>query len=582
MLKACWTGIQGVLSKIFLKWLSVGLIGWILGSLFGAIAVDWRLQEGEGVLLESCLALNTFLVCWASFHVRGQAVVMSSKLIEIGLMMGRQILFLCQTFLCLLGMQPCPDLFKKLISDGLFKGRPPDGVDGAESAHPDKRKNTHHRLRLTRAMNMLMCLPVVLAQGREVLGEDLQAFVGKVGLQTQQLPEKLKERLKSDLTQNPRELEGVPGLQISVADSGASAICMKSKDDILPGSHVELETPLCLGGIASGLAIKGKGKTSFEFITTKGKTMKITRDAFHVPDLPVNLVPPQKLMQTSQDGWFKMNGEKALLEFNGGHMVHVPFDPVTSLPMFYSFHDVDAAAENLEVALYSCVTEEANQNLSRAKKEMLRWHWRLGHPNMAFVKWLARRGLLGRHSDKVKAVPDDDHPMCASCNYGKQVRTPSRATVKRQRPDRTGVLKQERLEPGDCVAVDQFVVRQGGRLFTTSGREREEDRFKGGTIFVDMATGKMFVKFQVSLGTQETLLAKACFEKDAALHGVKIKNYHTDNGVFTARDFIAHVHESDQRITFSGVGAHHQNGIAERAIGTAVRKARTQLLHAQL
>ena len=162
------------------------------------------------------------------------------------------------------------------------------------------------------------------------------------------------------------------------------------------------------------------------------------------------------------------------------------------------------------------------------------------------------------------------------------MRSPSQATRTTPRPERTGVLKQEKLEPGDGVAVDQFVVRQGGRLLTTSGREREEDRFKGGTIFFDMATGKSFVKFQVSLGTTETLLAKACFERESALNGVKIKSYHTDNGVFTAKEFIAYIHESEQRVTFSGVGAHHQNGIAERAIGTVTRKARTQLLHAQL
>ena len=86
-----------------------------------------------------------------------------------------------------------------------------------------------------------------------------------------------------------------------------------------------------------------------------------------------------------------------------------------------------------------------------------------------------------------------------------------------------------------------------------------------------MATGKIFIKFQVSLGTTETLIAKACFERESALNGVKIKNYHTDNGVFTARDFISHVHDSDQRITFSGVGAHHQNGVAERAIGSVTK-----------
>jgi hypothetical protein len=127
---------------------------------------------------------------------------------------------------------------------------------------------------------------------------------------------------------------------------------------------------------------------------------------------------------------------------------------------------------------------------------------------MGFINWLARRGLLGHHLAKIKEVQDLDHPKCASCNYGKQVRSPSGATHTTPRPERIGTLKQEKLESVDGVAVDQFVVRQGGRLFTTSGREREEDRFKGRTIFIDMASGKMFIKNQVSLGTTETLLAK--------------------------------------------------------------------------
>ena len=199
-----------------------------------------------------------------------------------------------------------------------------------------------------------------------------------------------------------------------------------------------------------------------------------------------------------------------------------------------------------------------------------------------FGQVACRRGLLGRMSEKIKKVSDDDHPMCASCNHGKQFRRPTGATRKSHVPGKSGNLKKEKLEPGDCVAVDQFVVRQGGRLFTTSGREKEEDRFKGGTIFVDMATGKIFVKFQVSLGVEETLVGKACFEREAALHGVKVKHCQTDNGVFTAQAFVDEIHKNEQRLTFSGVGAHHQNGVAERAIGTIVRRARTQLLHAQL
>ena len=105
---------------------------------------------------------------------------------------------------------------------------------------------------------------------------------------------------------------------------------------------------------------------------------------------------------------------------------------------------------------------------------------------------------------------------------------------------------------------------------------------QGVTLFADLGSGKFFVHHQVSLNAEETLLGKACFEREAPLSGVKIKSHHTDNGVFTAQSFMDEIRTQEQSITFSGMGAHHQNGVAERAIGTTFMQARTQLLHSQL
>ena len=124
--------------------------------------------------------------------------------------------------------------------------------------------------------------------------------------------------------------------------------------------------------LLGGLEVIGEGMVSFEFVTTSGQRIKMQREAKHVPGLPVDLVPPQKLMRNLYDGWFKINGEQALLECKNGGSIQVPYDPVTSLPMLYWFDNVDEAAKQLETCLYSCVTEESNQNLNRAKKEMLR------------------------------------------------------------------------------------------------------------------------------------------------------------------------------------------------------------------
>ncbi len=75
--------------------------------------------------------------------------------------------------------------------------------------------------------------------------------------------------------------------------------------------------------------------------------------------------------------------------------------------------------------------------------------------------------------------------------------------------------------------------------------------------------------------------SKLAFEKFALSHGVHIKHYHADNGRFKDNLFIKSIEDKGQTISFCGVGAHHQNGIAEKRIGDLQRRATALLLHAQ-
>ena len=80
--------------------------------------------------------------------------------------------------------------------------------------------------------------------------------------------------------------------------------------------------------------------------------------------------------------------------------------------------------------------------------------------------------------------------------------------------------------------------------------------------------------------TQETLDAKHAFECITEQHAVRIRHYHCDNGRFPDCAFMDDVRKAGQTITFCGVGAHHQNGVAERHIRDITESARTMLLHA--
>jgi hypothetical protein len=75
------------------------------------------------------------------------------------------------------------------------------------------------------------------------------------------------------------------------------------------------------------------------------------------------------------------------------------------------------------------------------------------------------------------------------------------------------------------------------------------------------------------------LQGKNRFEKGSAQFDVKIKSFRADNTPFNAAEFKNDLENKGQTISFSGVGAHHQNGAAERAIKTITSWARTMMLH---
>ena len=90
-----------------------------------------------------------------------------------------------------------------------------------------------------------------------------------------------------------------------------------------------------------------------------------------------------------------------------------------------------------------------------------------------------------------------------------------------------------------------------------------------------------YVFFHQGTTSEETLRAKQSFEAYAKGHGVKIRQYHTDNGRFTDKAFQTSCEEPYQSLSFCGVNAHFQNGIAEKKIRDLQDTARTMLLHTQ-
>ena len=133
--------------------------------------------------------------------------------------------------------------------------------------------------------------------------------------------------------------------------------------------------------------------------------------------------------------------------------------------------------------------------------------------------------------------------------------------------------------PGQVVSVDQPESNSPGLIAQLKGKLTQQ-RYKYATVFVDQYSGYTFVYLQRHLTSEETVQAKHAFEWSAKQRGVKILHYHADNGRFDDNAFINDCRTRGQGLSYCGVNAHFQNGIAERRIQDLQEQTRTSMLYA--
>lgn len=153
--------------------------------------------------------------------------------------------------------------------------------------------------------------------------------------------------------------------------------------------------------------------------------------------------------------------------------------------------------------------DKNNVNLTSSEKELLRWHYRLGHLSFAKVQALLRSGVLsssvaGRNLHS-RASRIWHPPKCAACLFGKQRARPTGATRTTVVANKAGVTRKGNLHPRQEISVDHFVCSSRGRLSTSRGRSREEGMYCGGCLFIEHASGFIHTVPQTSLSLVTTL-----------------------------------------------------------------------------
>jgi hypothetical protein len=90
------------------------------------------------------------------------------------------------------------------------------------------------------------------------------------------------------------------------------------------------------------------------------------------------------------------------------------------------------------------------------------------------------------------------------------------------------------------------------------------------------------VEHQFGFSAVETIRSKQSYERMCLDNGIFVQDYMTDSGAFKANKFVKHIHETHQLMRLCGTNAHHQNGVAERAIQTIINMAISMILHVSI
>ena len=391
-------------------------------------------------------------------------------------------------------------------------------------------------------------------------------------------------------------------------DTGCSVSCSGFADDF----HGELAygdfgTVKTADGAAK---IEGFGMLRWDVIDLMGRRVTIHVPGYYSPSVQLRLLSPQDYCRYHKlpsdqpqyagcSNWMTLNLKDP---DDPSCMIGALIDPGSRLPLILGelgHHDVKKSrnAHAKEARCHCHVTsvfDVRNVNLSEAQKRLKLDHDRLGHLSMKGIQRLyqpdeadtpdfdgvsvsGKSCIIAKDPAQLRCTP----PICEACQVAKARRRPTGATKVAPVPDVIDGIRAEDMNPGDCVSVDQYESAVRGRRAHTRGKEKSKLQFVGGTLFYDHASSFIRCFHQVSLSAPDTIASKRAWEREGVLCGRTTKKYRTDNGIFTSKAYEESLDEH-QYTDRSGVGAHHQNGVAESNIGKVQRMARAMLLHVRL
>ena len=203
-----------------------------------------------------------------------------------------------------------------------------------------------------------------------------------------------------------------------------------------------------------------------------------------------------------------------------------------------------SAQENHQPDYLATDHNQQNENIPDNQEEterhtnptalMLKVHYKLGQLPFSKIKIMAANSTLDVR------MANCHIPICAACSYGKATRKPWRSQKSNHH-----IGFQKTTVPGTCVSVDQMESPIPGLVAHMKGNPTT-CQYNSATIFVDHCSRMGYIHLQENLKADNILQAKEAFKRHCDSFGIKIKQYHADNGRFAEKAFIDDIHRKDK------------------------------------
>ena len=179
-------------------------------------------------------------------------------------------------------------------------------------------------------------------------------------------------------------------------DSGASFCITNNKNDFIGPIHKIKDGSV--SGINGSLEITGSGRVRWSLLDTAGQLRHIELGCMYAPKASQRLLSTAAFLDEYPNNTITVGANTWTIAADPSNPNENPIDvevnPINNLPMSKCIVHESLNELSINFAEHVTTTHATNRNLDEPQKELLRWHYRLGHRSLQDIQALLRTGAL--------------------------------------------------------------------------------------------------------------------------------------------------------------------------------------------